>query len=370
MIAAPSAPSFALQITGDAPATTGDATPHTEKPFAALLAMLGISVEKDVPATPEASISEEPDARSDDDAPPASLDETKLEEAISSGLAAVLALSARPDAARAEANSVTSPIIASRATVSAPTPFAPPTVKLDPAPAPTPPIQATPASLAMIIQTALGAALKESPPPTPVDAAPGDGTGTPDADTAASVAVPLAAAPNLQTLSDPAPAITSPDAATFQPLTRTEAPASPQNQSAPAEIGIQQQLDLAHDGAWLDRLARDIARTANHDAQLRFQLNPEHLGSLRVELSAGAEGTAIRLTADTDAARAILSDAQPRLLAEARAQGLKVSEAHVDLGGQGGHQRREAQDQQPFIRTPLAAEPATESPRTAAERDA
>ena len=115
-------------------------------------------------------------------------------------------------------------------------------------------------------------------------------------------------------------------------------------------------LDLAKDGEWLDRLARDIARTANHDAQLKFQLNPEHLGSLRIELTNAADGTAIRMTADTDAARNILVDAQPRLLAEARAQGLRISESHVDLGHHGSQHGRREDQFETFVRTGQSSE--------------
>lgn len=110
---------------------------------------------------------------------------------------------------------------------------------------------------------------------------------------------------------------------------------------APADIAIKQHLDLARDSEWLDALARDISRMAARDGQLNFQLNPEHLGSLKVELANNANGTSIRLTADTEAARAILVDAQPKLLAEARAQGLRVSDAQVDLGGQGNARQQE-----------------------------
>jgi hypothetical protein len=135
-----------------------------------------------------------------------------------------------------------------------------------------------------------------------------------------------------------------------------------------SEIAMTHHLDLAKDGAWLDRLARDIARTANHDAQLRFQLNPEHLGSLRVELANTADGTAIRLSADTEAARAILADAQPRLIAEARAQGLRISEAQVDLGNHGGQQRGHQENHQPAVRIVRAADEQAPKARQSAER--
>jgi flagellar hook-length control protein FliK len=41
------------------------------------------------------------------------------------------------------------------------------------------------------------------------------------------------------------------------------------------------------------------------------------------------------MSADTEAARAMLADAQPRLAAEAKAQGLTLRETSVDVGGSG-----------------------------------
>lgn len=146
--------------------------------------------------------------------------------------------------------------------------------------------------------------------------------------------------------------------ATFLPLAQLYTPApsaafelptmeSVQPAAQPAELMIEQQLELASDGEWLDQLARDIATGASGKVPLRFRLNPEHLGSLRVELTQDRGGTAVRLTADTEAARAIIADAQPRLLAEARAQGLRISEAQVDLAGRGGSGSADARRQNP-----------------------
>ena len=137
-----------------------------------------------------------------------------------------------------------------------------------------------------------------------------------------------------------------------------------------SETLVQHHLDLARDTQWLDTLAKDIARAASSDSQLRFQLNPEHLGSLKVELINSAQGTSVKLTADTEAARSILADAQPRLIAEARAQGLRISEATVDLGGPGHHPRQDAQPGG-VARTPgpsLAAEVEQDTPAVSGER--
>ena len=104
----------------------------------------------------------------------------------------------------------------------------------------------------------------------------------------------------------------------------------------PADTAITNQLDLAKDGAWLNQLAHDIARSADASGHLRFSLAPEHLGRLDVALSQAADGTSVRLTAETREAHRIVADAQPRLVAEARAQGLRISDTSVDLGGSGG----------------------------------
>lgn len=140
---------------------------------------------------------------------------------------------------------------------------------------------------------------------------------------------------------------------------------------------IEQQLDLAHEGEWLDQLARDIARSAGTEGALRFKLNPENLGSLQVEMSQTGAGAAIRMTADTETARAIIADAQPKLVAEARAQGLRIAETHVDLAGHGQQPSADARrqgdpQQQRFLRTAADEQPETITtiarPRNAAER--
>lgn len=127
-----------------------------------------------------------------------------------------------------------------------------------------------------------------------------------------------------------------------------------------ADLVAERKLDLSRDSAWLDRLARDISRAASDDSPLRFRLHPQTLGSLQVELQQGDRGTAVRMTVDTEAARQILTDAQPRLAAEARAQGVRIAETHVDLSGSGRHapgdQRRQDEARQtPLIRTATGA---------------
>lgn len=100
---------------------------------------------------------------------------------------------------------------------------------------------------------------------------------------------------------------------------------------------VHQTLTIGREGAWLDKLAQEIAGAAGNGGDLQFKLNPQHLGSLMVAIRQSDDGASIRMTADTDTTRNILLDAQPRLMAEARAQGLKISDAHVDLNQNRDH---------------------------------
>jgi len=125
---------------------------------------------------------------------------------------------------------------------------------------------------------------------------------------------------------------------------------------------MEHHLDLARDSAWLDRLARDIATSAEGGAPMRFRLHPETLGHMRVELSQGDRGMSVRLTVENEAARHIIADAQPRLLAEARAQGVRLAEAHVDLaGGAGGHASGDPRHQD-MARDPVSLRTARAAP--------
>jgi flagellar hook-length control protein FliK len=201
---------------------------------------------------------------------------------------------------------------------------------------------------------------KETPPPvTPPQAEERGGIGKvrplPTAGSAATVSVPVPAQPVQASAAPAAPAAAAEPAMQPAPMDRAASP-----MPRPAERMIGNELDLAHESEWLEQLARDIARTGSGEGPMRFRLHPQTLGQLRVELTQGDQGTAVRLTVETEAARAILSDAQPRLMQEARAQGVRIAHAEVDLAGT-GHQasgdprRQEDGRQNVFIRTARGA---------------
>jgi flagellar hook-length control protein FliK len=200
------------------------------------------------------------------------------------------------------------------------------------------------------------------------DSAPAQAQTQPQTQPTAPVAIQ---APTLAAASDqpqPVPILPAPQPA---PL-KAEAATGTVDGTRTTDPAVERRLDLARDNQWLDRLARDIARAGSDDQPLRFRLHPQTLGSLHVELQQGDHGTVVRLTVETEAARQILADAQPRLAAEARAQGVRIAETHVDLSGSGRHapgdQRRQDEARQtPLIRTaPGAGTDAVASARSSA----
>lgn len=198
----------------------------------------------------------------------------------------------------------------------------------------------------------------DASPPAPAQPAAADAA-APLPTTAALMAARAAAAPAAQTAETRAaatPARKGRDAKTssiesLASLATTQASDAPKADAgtalAPdasqqlADGGADRQLDLAKQGAWLDGLARDIATTGAPDGTLRFQVAPQHLGTVQVEMTRGADGAAVTLTASSESSRAILADARPQLVAEAKAQGIHIANAQVDVGTdsrqQGGH---------------------------------
>lgn len=109
--------------------------------------------------------------------------------------------------------------------------------------------------------------------------------------------------------------------------------------SAPTDgVAVDRHLDLARGDAWLNDLANDIAATAANGGRLKFGLAPESLGRLDVEIRQGASGVNVHMMTRTDTARDVLTAAQPRIVDEIRAQGVRVAgtEVSTDASGFGG----------------------------------
>lgn len=105
-----------------------------------------------------------------------------------------------------------------------------------------------------------------------------------------------------------------------------------------------QVLDLAGGSEWLEQLSEEIDRATDGSGPLRFRLTPESLGELKVEISQSDRGAIVRMTVATEAAQAALADAQPKLAAEARAQGVRIAESQVDLAGNQAQQHQQGRE--------------------------
>ena len=151
-------------------------------------------------------------------------------------------------------------------------------------------------------------------------------------------------------------------------LTNSTAPgATTAPQQGVGEALAAQVLDLAGGGEWLDQITQEIGRATAGSGPLRFRLTPESLGELKVEISQSDRGAVVRMSVSTEAAQAALMDAQPRLVAEARAQGVRIADSQVDLAGSQQQGRESARQQASTTDQPLRAFRATASTKTQTE---
>ncbi len=116
---------------------------------------------------------------------------------------------------------------------------------------------------------------------------------------------------------------------------------------------VERTLDFAREDIWLDQLARDIFSAGTARDRISFRLSPQHLGQLDVGLSHSEAGLTVQMTASNDAARQILTNAQPRLLDEMKGQGVRVVETRISSEafdqGSRQHGRSDEQSRRPEL---------------------
>jgi flagellar hook-length control protein FliK len=95
--------------------------------------------------------------------------------------------------------------------------------------------------------------------------------------------------------------------------------------SAEATLGFQ--LDAARHGEALDAITRDIVASGSGAAKLSFRLDPERLGPMMVELNRQQDGISVRLDARDESTRTLIAEQQPKLIADARAAGVQITDA-------------------------------------------
>ena len=130
-----------------------------------------------------------------------------------------------------------------------------------------------------------------------------------------------------------------PGAAWLSPLAQaggSSTAASPHGAAATSHaIGFAtpaQQLPIDDGGAWIDRLAGDIAAMRAPGGVLRFHLSPDTLGPVAVAMRHGDDGCGITITTDTVRACALMTDARDRLLDQLRVTGMGAASIDVEVG--------------------------------------
>jgi flagellar hook-length control protein FliK len=111
-----------------------------------------------------------------------------------------------------------------------------------------------------------------------------------------------------------------------------------------AQAVTDRQLNLARDNLWLDQLASEIVAASDSTDRLSFRLMPAHLGRLDVELSMSNTGLNVNIATSTDEAGRIVSAAQPGLIDNLNAQGVRVADTQITNGNDMSRQGRAPRD--------------------------
>jgi flagellar hook-length control protein FliK len=136
-----------------------------------------------------------------------------------------------------------------------------------------------------------------------------------------------------------------------------------------AAVDVQQgALDMRRQ-EWMGQMVEHIEalRDAAPARETRLSLAPEALGKVDVSIRQDGDRIHVHFATETQAARQLIADAQPRLAELAEARGLKLGQTDVDSGaGQGSRERQPDLPPQSFA--PHAPEAPDAAPATTDDR--
>ncbi len=137
-------------------------------------------------------------------------------------------------------------------------------------------------------------------------------------------------------------------------------PAAPDAPSAPAIAAPADMQQAALDtrrhewmGSMIDRI--ETMRDASATGDTRIRLAPDALGQVDISIRHEGDRIHVHFATETQAARQLLSDAQPRLSELAEARGVKLGQTSVDGGAAGSGQQQNAATRQPTPPRPAGA---------------
>ncbi len=106
-------------------------------------------------------------------------------------------------------------------------------------------------------------------------------------------------------------------------------------------------LDTMIDDQWVARLGQEIGKLTGEKTSLSFQLKPQNLGKLHVQIMSDAAGNIVRVDTDSEIAKQLILGAQGRLEQDIRLNGSKLVRVDVTHQEQSGHQSQDAQGRGP-----------------------
>ena len=121
-------------------------------------------------------------------------------------------------------------------------------------------------------------------------------------------------------------------------------------------------LDLRDDRGlhgMIDRI--EMLRDEANANDTRIRLVPDALGGVDVSLRKDGDTLHVHFTADTQATRQLLTDAQPRLVELADARGVKLGQTSVDTGTGGGANHTNHQTRGEIPRAPVSVASGTDT---------
>lgn len=109
---------------------------------------------------------------------------------------------------------------------------------------------------------------------------------------------------------------------------------------------------------WMGRMVEHIEalRDAGPARETRLSLSPEALGKVEVSIRQDGDRIHVHFATETQTARQLIADAQPRLAELAEARGVKLGQTSIDSGGAGQGSRERQPDLPPQSFAPRAPE--------------
>ncbi len=142
------------------------------------------------------------------------------------------------------------------------------------------------------------------------------------------------------------------------------APLAPESAPKPlpsTDAALDQMSAWAAETEELGTLSQDIAALSSPSRRIAFRMEGAQLGMLDVRLQTSDAGVSVGFRTETEQSRAAIAQAQPRLVEDLRATGIRVSDTQVSTDAGTSQRERPAEPQPPQL-IEVALLPSDQSP--------